>query len=426
MILSFSVENYKSIRETATISFEATDDQTDESTHIASFGDTRILRIAALYGPNASGKTNMLDALQFLRNFIVYSATKLKPNDPTGFIPFAFDPDYKNADGMFHIEFILSQIKYEYTLHLNSKLITKEKLSYSPEGKIRRIFERKIDEGKYVYDFIEKSELTDEVARKARTNIPLISSIVQLVEDDKLKKVYDWFDGFLSPVFTPKFGGSTARVIEKYPKHKEQIIEILESADLGSIQDIEVQSEKVNQELINVFPVTLLPDNVKETLRDGSGTLYMQRVIMEHKYGEYTGKIPLEDESAGTRRFFKCSVLLFLSYLKPFCISIDEIESSLHPELLEQFLSLFLRYGKKESQIFFTTHNAWLMDSGLLRKDEIWLTQKSHNTGASEYYSLADFEEVNEPFARKYFGGKFGAIPSMGTLGWKTDGSQNK
>ena len=421
MILSFSVENYKSIRETATISFEATDDQTDESTHIASFGDTRILRIAALYGPNASGKTNMLDALQFLRNFIVDSATTLKPNDPTGFIPFAFDPDYKNADGTFHIEFILSQIKYEYTLHLNAKLITKEKLSYSPEGKILRIFERKINEGKYAYDFIKKSEFTDEVAKKTRKNIPLISSIVQLVEDDELKKIYDWFDVFLTPVVTPEFPGITAHVIEKHPESKEQIIEILGSADLGSIQDIEVQSENIPKHIIET-----LPNDMKEQFLDESIDFAIKKVIMEHKYGEYTGKIPLEGESAGTRRFFECSGLLVVSHFKPLCLLIDEIESSLHPELLEQFLSLFLRYGKKESQVFFTTHNAWLMDSGLLRKDEIWLTQKSHNTGASEYYSLADFEEANEPFARKYFGGKFGAIPSMGVPDWKTDGSQNK
>ena len=421
MILSFSVENYKSIREKATISFEATDDQTDEAAHIVSFGNTRILRIAALFGANASGKTKMLDALQFLRVFIGESATSLKPNDPTGFIPFAFDPDYKNSDGTFEIEFVLSQVKYEYTLRLNSQSVTKETLCYAKQGESQIIFERKMDKGKYFYDFPTENQLANEIAQKTRKNISLISSMVQFVENDEFKKVYDWFYGFLSPLVTPEASVLTAKIIEDTPEAKKMIMEILKSSDLGSIQDIEIESEHIPKHIIEN-----LPNVIKEHFQDESGNFSLEKVIMVEKYGKHIAKIPLEDESAGTRRFWGYSGLLFLSYLGPSCLSIDEMESSLHPELLEQFLSLFLRYGKPESQLFFTTHNAWLMDSGLLRKDEIWLAQKNPDTGASEYYSLADFEEANGPFTRKYLGGKFGAIPSMGMPGWRADGSQKE
>ena len=416
MILSFSVENYKSIRDKATISFEAAADRTDESIHTTLFGNTRILRVAALYGANASGKTNMLDALGFLRCFVVDSPTSIKPNDPTGFIPFAFDPHYKNSDGTFNINFIISQIKYEYTLSLNSRLITSEKLFYSPKGQPKRIFERSInnDETNYSYKYGRDSAVSKEIIKTARKNIPLISSIVQLIDNDKFKKVYDWFEESLSPVFVSASSGLsliTMRIINESYKLKDKIVEILQSSDFGSIKDIELISEAIPQDIIRT-----LPNKLKEGIEERFGDFAAKKVMMKHEFGESSGKIPLEDESEGTKRFFDLSGLLVLSLSEPLGIIIDEIESSLHPELLEQVLSLFLNYGRRESQLIFTTHNAWLMDSGLLRRDEIWLTEKDSDTGASRYHCLSDIRGTrsNESFARKYLAGKFGAIPRVG------------
>ena len=183
----------------------------------------------------------MLHALSFLMNFIVESATKIKPNAPTGFIPFAFDPHYKNKDGMFHIQFIISQIQYEYTLRLNSRLIRDEKLFCFPEGQSKKIFERKwnYDEDGYSYDYNQEDGVPVEIGKIARKNIPLISSIVQLIDNDELNKVYDWFEKFMSPVSIrmesvlgmPISSFLTMHIIENFPEEKMRIIKILESAD---------------------------------------------------------------------------------------------------------------------------------------------------------------------------------------------------
>ena len=413
MILSFSVQNFKSIKDKATLSFEATADTTDESAHIVKIGNTRVLKLAAIYGANASGKTNLLQALDFLQDYVANSIASLRPNEETGFIPFLFNAETRNSPGEFEIAFFIDNIKYEYALRLDYFSIQNERLFYSPKGQRKKIFERIFNEenNNYQYNWGVDFKISGNLVEKARKNIPLLSTIVQLIDDKEIKKVYDWFDITLRTVITSYPQGLrqyTINMLEDQPDYMGEIVSMLNSADIGNIIKINIKNIEIPNEVLES-----LPEEAKERFKDKSGKYQMKRVFVEHKYGKNNGQIPIEDESLGTMRFFELAGPLGLSSSFPVTLSIDEIESSLHPELQEHLIALFLQNSQRESQLIFTTHNAELMDSNLLRRDEIWFANKNNATGGSEYYSLADIKGVRKAgsFRKQYLSGKFGAVP---------------
>ncbi|MCK4542803.1 MAG: ATP-binding protein [Spirochaetales bacterium] len=411
MILEFSVKNYKSIKEKAVISFEATSDTTGREIHCVSKGNKAILKLAAFYGPNASGKTNILIAFDFFRDFIVNSFVDLKPGEQTGYIPFLFDEATKNGPGLFNIVFFPEEIRYEYTLELNKMEVVYEKLTFSPKGQKRLLFERIKKTTEPIYEYNWGASLggnKKEISDMTRENVPFLTTAAQL-SHPLLSKVYLWFQEKCLPIVQPVPQGLanyTITLIEQDETNKKEILSLLNRVDFGPISEIKIEKKKIDKSILR-----LLPEDVREKIQKDDSKAFFPEIFFKHQYGKGESFLSLEEESRGTQRFFELlGPLLTLIVAQGFLI-IDELDSSMHPELLSYFLQAFLE-NSDEAQMIFTSHNPDLLDSGLLRRDEIWFTEKDTD-GGSIYTCLSDYKGVRKEgsLRKQYLSGRYGALP---------------
>lgn len=420
MILEYSIENTLSIKEKQTVSFEAVfEDKISDELHCKQLGDKHILKMACIYGANASGKTKMARALYYYIDFVISSFTDLKPNESTHFIPFKFSEQTKNACGKFEIIFYTKDIrsyktvKYKYTLHINKKKVEFESLYYAPKGQLKLLFERKATgEIKWGLDITGAKKI---IAGMTRENCSVISAGAQ-AKHPIFKALYDYLSNRFKGIITKSSGGFSgyiAKKIETDSDFKKDLLLLLSKIDIGNITDIKIKTEPLPDELISQFP-----QDVQEEFAKRNEKPKTRKLNLIHSYGtDY--ELELNQESEGTKRIFELSLpLMDISKSNSFLI-IDEIENSLHQLLLETFIEIFLLVSSKtntDSQLFFTTHNQELLDSGLLRDDEVWFCHKD-TAGGSNYNSITDFNGIRKDVSRKrlYQSGKFGALPNLDT-----------
>jgi len=414
MILEYSIANTFSIREKQTISFEAVinDEQTD-ACHCVPVDGKRILKLACLYGANASGKTKMAFALDFYLDFLVNSFSDLKPNEKTHFVPFEFSEESRNLPGEFEIVFYTKDfssdriIRYEYSLKLTSKEVIEESLYYAPKGQKKLLFERIKDKPvKWGADITGTKKI---VADLARENCSLIGAGAQ-ANHPVFKHIYDHFSNRFRGIITPSYAGISGQLLQRIENNadfKNKVIKLLSASDMGKISDIKIESQPVPDELIKQ-----MPSEIQEEIAKHGEKPRTRKAKLIHTYDtEY--ELPLSLESAGTLRMMQLTMPLDdLTAHQSFGI-IDEIESSLHQELLEKFIQLFLE-DSENSQLLFTTHNQDLLDSGLLRDDEVWFCYKT-DKGNSVYNAITDYTGIRKEASRKklYQADKFGALPNI-------------
>ena len=419
MILEYSIENTFSIKEKQTISFEAAmSDSDSDNLHCKRVDNKNILKIACLYGANASGKTRMLKALYFYMNFILSSFTDLKPNEPTHFVPFLFSEETRKAPGKFELLFYAKDcfsdkiIRYKYDLQLTEKAVITESLYYAPKGQLKLLFERFSDNKiKWGFDITGAKKNITELTRN---NCSVISAGAQ-ANNRVFKFLYNYLSKRFAGVITTSSGGLagyTARRIDNDGKFKQKVLALLNSADLGHISDIQVDKEDIPDEFIKQLP----PDIQEKILKQGEKPQALKMALI-HNYNQKGYDLPLSDESSGTQRLLELSAPLLDVSTDSLFLMIDELESSLHQTLVETFINLFLQASAlvdNDSQLFFTTHNQELLDSGLLRDDEVWFCYKDEN-GGSFYNSISDFTGIRKEASRKrlYQSGKFGALPNI-------------
>jgi predicted ATPase len=392
MIQEFSIENTYSIKERQTISFEATGSIDEE--HTINIAGTRLLKLAAVYGANASGKSNILKAFAFYINFILNSCTSLKPHEPTGYTPFLGSAKALNWIGSFELVFIFNDTKYCYTISLSTSAVTQERLDcYQNDQKIMLYsLDSDLHRGddsdfKIVYgnDFADKEN--NKIAHLVRPNATFLSTAAQF-NHPLLSKMHDFLNRIMLQINGSSNNANIASAvyqIQNNPDGRKKILSLLSGADFGNICNIGV---------VEALGVS----NVKEN------------IFFSHNFGEIF-HLPYAYESRGTQRFFELTSPLIESFKTTRILCIDEIESSLHDDLLMFFIKTFLE-NSKQSQLLFTTHNQNLLDSDLLQDDEIWFVQKTKK-GPSEIFSLVDFKDVPENVSRRelYKAGAFGALP---------------
>jgi len=415
MIQEFTIANTLSIKTPQTISFEATRDESDRHVHYITVGSVKLLKLAAIFGGNASGKSNMLKALDFYIVFILNAFSDLKPKERTGFRPFAFDPDTREAPGSFAITFYSDGVKHDYQLTLDKKCVHEEKLTYSPKGQKKLIFHRTCvdcsgdcDSLSYKWkwgDTLLGSK--SKIAEMTRQNTTFLNTAAQLEHPD-LGKLYDSLRKFFLPIITPKTSGLmpfTMQRIEKSEAIKNDILAFLEKADFGHINDIIIKSKEIPASVLDG-----LPDEARKELKTGDGKYIIKDLILSHRYGK-DYPLSISRESAGTQRIVELAGPLLEIIKGRHFICIDELESSLHQELLEFILKTFLE-NSSESQILFTTHNLDLLDTEFLLDDEIWFSEKDE-IGGSNYKGFVEYTGVRKGASRKklYNAGKFGAKP---------------
>lgn len=424
MIINFSVQNFGSIKDKQTLSFEADKSAHLEDAYIVNFGGQRILKLALIYGANASGKTTILKALDFLRD-IVLEPERKKTNE-LDFNPFLFDLNTPKQNSIISIEFFQNDIKYFYEVEFFKKAIVSEALFFYNPNKAN-VFKRKTNLSNQFTEISFGSKISaDKVFEKTLESNTLWNNTVlggylkTNIDIKELQEVVDWFKNYLSPlVYTrTELEGFVTSRIESKVISKADVVTILKKADFN-ISDIviEEKEEKIPDGLIEFLKkqVKEHSDKIKELEERGKVTAV--NIEFEHTVNNTKYTLPLEFESQGTRRYYGFAGLLALLIKNSTAFPIDELEASLHPDLYLHFILSFL-LNSKASQIIATTHNREILDNkDIFRNDAIWFTDKQDSC-ATELYSLTDFDSSivrnTTNILNAYKSGKLSGTPNLG------------
>jgi AAA15 family ATPase/GTPase len=433
MLVEFSVENYRSIQEKQTLSMVAAEDETmlDSNTFpVPNNDDLRLVTSAAIYGPNASGKSNLLKAIQVLKNLVIKSASRMQIGDKLPVEPFKLNSETAKKPSSFEVIFILDDIRYEYGVSLNRERVFEEWLIAYRNEVQENWFSREYlpdnpkfepNEG-YKWSFGKglKGE-KKRIQRFVRSNSLFISHAAQN-NHPQLKEVFDFFQDEINMISLTEGQlrefDFTIKMCEENHNFREQIVNLLSEADIG-ISDIRFESEPMDDNIKLV--VQNLFSEEFEVRKNANNLLEIDfmNVITIHKMNDSNSEIELEieDESAGTKRLFYIAgyLLWVLEYGK--VLIIDEIDRSLHPVLSKALIKMFNNpeINKNNAQLIFTTHDTTLLDDETFRPDQIWFTEKDNSM--TKLYSLFDFRpRENESLQKGYLLGRYGAIPFINGL----------
>lgn len=429
MILELTVKNFLSFKDKVTFSFEATKDKSYEDYYVVEVApNIRILRLAIVYGANASGKSNLIEVFEFLRIFW-FKQPKSKDN-PTGVIPFLMDENTPQELSEFTLIFYIDGTKYFYSLELEKTKVISEKLYLYPGTQpaliFKRIFNNDISKITFNPKRVKISQTAkEEISVKCLVNSSVFAAYNQVnVHIPELEIVINWIKShYKLPCIIPNTDlvNYVEKTILKKQEIKNYVLHFLRQADFN-ISNIhtEVVERDVPEEMLSLLlnQVKGVPDDEKERLRN-ERTIKIRETEFEHCVINTDGeevfyKLPKNFQSQGTLRTFGLSGVIFEIHRDNAFLAIDEIESSLHPRLIEFIIEDFLKH-KSQSQLLLTTHyDGLLEEDDLLRKDSVWFTHKKEN-GSTEIYSLADFKGVNRisSLLKAYKYGKFGAIPNI-------------
>lgn len=402
MIVNFSIQNFGSIKDKQTLLFEADDSKHLEDTYVVHTAGKRLLKLALIYGANASGKTTVLKGLDFLRDLVL--KPKEKKTDILHFDPFLFDVQTPIQPTELSIEFVHEEVCYQYEVAFTRQAIISEALYIDTFERVL-VYSRTTDIEEQLTKIsfgdkitLEKSALQVLELNTLWNNTVLGGFLKTNINLEEFRRVADWFQNYLKSIVAPdtKLDTYITNEIDDEKITKEEILEILKKADFN-ISDMIVRKK---EEFVQKY----LPRFFK--VQEG-------RIIFQHKIDNVFYSLPMEKESEGTKRFYGFAGLLTLLIKTPTIFPIDELESSLHPDLYTHFLLSFLQ-NAQHSQLIATTHNRELLgDTDIFRNDVIWFTDKGEDC-VTELYSLADFDtSAIKNFLNAYKIGKFSGVPRL-------------
>lgn len=425
MIISFSVSNFRSIKETQTLSFQAAKSTHLEDYYITKIGKYRLSKIAYIYGANASGKSNILRAMAFLRELVVLPLSN--KTEKLDYETFQFDPAYHNQDTEMEIDFIENGTRYDYEVIFNHSYIVKEVLYQYAPGK-RKVFERTTDVQKklpiIVFGDSVKKHKQEVSTLTANTlwNTTVISGFNRISMDvPQLQDVSVWFDKTLPPIWpNTKLSNTISLHLDKGTLNKDTLLHFFNQADFG-IHDIllqkkeEVVSGSIIMALLNNDSVS---EQVKQQISE-TGAITHLDLNFEHWVNGVAYPLPFKEESQGTQRYYGLSGVLQLLIDENRILIMDELETSIHPDLFQHFLLTYL-INAKQSQLIITTHNRELLnDQDLFRKDSVWITDRHNPEQMTELYNLQAFNSSvirdTTNVLNAYKAGKLGGIPELGS-----------
>ncbi len=431
MIIELSVKNFGPIRNTQTLSFEATKDTTLEEYYVVqALPNLRLLKCIIMYGPNASGKSTILSAIDFLRDLSVYPADQ--KSEPLDFQPFLFDTTSQNEVSTIAIAFIHKEVRYNYSVDFTQQYIASERLDYYPEGRRANIYERSTDTDNQLshirFRSTVKPSKKDQTILTGNTlwNTTVLGAFTKSnVLIPALRDVVEWFTTSLLQTITPgtDLFGWTSKRVEESKEFKDKVIQIVRKADV-QIDDLEITEDEqdIDDKTLSVLSNVL--DNAEELKKLQETRKFITKDIIFHhavktENGRQTYKLLSAFESQGTRRYYGLSGVLATLMSTGSILTVDELESSLHPDLVQHFILEHLVHSSA-SQLLVTTHNVFLLDNqDILRRDAVWFTQKQDN-GAIELFSLADFDSATlrngASIINHYKIGKLGAKPRLGNV----------
>lgn len=403
MLIEFSIGNYKSFMETMSFSMVAArltaKDKRLDKHHVFKVGnDLHLLKSAALYGANASGKSNFIDAIRFMKYFVLSSSKDTQANEQIPVEPFRLSTETANEPSFFEMVFLTDSRRYRYGFEVTSERVVAEWLFHVPAIREAKLFERRDGKFEVTNTFRESKELRD----KTRDNALFLSVVAQF-NGVISNKLLQWFRN-LGLIFGLNDDGlrryTSRRLYEE--KHRDEILHLIRRLDVG-IDDIQVHKSPLddtsNQERIDVLTAHRKFDAQGESMA-------FEFFDMDN------------NESEGTKKVFSMAGPLVHTLTNGKVLIIDELDARLHPLITRAIIGLFnsSETNPRNAQLIFATHDTNLLSKDIFRRDQIWFAEKDR-FGATHLYSLAEYKVRNDAsFESDYIRGKYGAIPFVGDL----------
>ena len=414
MLIEFRVKNFRSLRDEQVLSLVASKDKTLNDTHTQATGITAaptLVRSAVVYGANASGKSNLIKALQYMRWVVTESATASQPGKTFAIQPFRLDVESASQPSEFEVTILLDGVRYQYGFAMTEKRIVSEHLLVYKAFKPQQWFTRRFDTTteKDVYDFGPGLKGPKHLWQGAtRPNALFLSMAVQL-NSEALRPVFDWFMNRL--VVSNEQAQITPEVsiqMLKQDDGRKEICNFLSAADI-SIADIHVGTHKVLGQHVHFDPraskTEIRPEVVEET-----------KLRFHHITEQGEAVFDSMDESSGTRVLLTLAGPVLEILRKGLTLIIDELDTSMHTLLVRELVRLFHRpeINTGGAQLIFTTHDTSLLDApDLFRRDQVWFVEKNRDQ-TSTLVSLSDFSpRKNEALERGYLIGRYGGVPFL-------------
>mgnify|MGYP002945134223 FL=1 len=392
MLIQFSVENFLSIKDNVVLSLLASKDN-EHPEHLIVDGSKKHLKSAVIYGANASGKSNVLNAFWFMVNYVLTSHNQ-QLHKAIERSPFKFDRETPVRPSSFEVIFTTNGIRYAYGFSVTDKVVIEEYLYYYPNGRQALIFERKdTKDFRFTVDVDEQNTLKDRTSANK-----LYLSVASNWSYSKVIPVLEWF---ASCQIITKNSVADAYGLEaeqlKDDDYRHVIASMLRVADFG-IQSLQMRdAEPAPSQRNDIFTNIEAIHTVQDT--EGNTSSYA---------------LNMAEESDGTNSYFKLIGVVKKVLDEGTLLVADEMDAHLHPLLTKHLVSLFnsVEFNPNGAQLIFTSHNTNLLDLDVLRRDQIWFTEKDEQTAATDLFSLYDFSIRKDAKVEKgYLIGRYGAIP---------------
>jgi uncharacterized protein len=403
MLIEFSVGNYRSFKEAVTFSMVAApndvyENLTETNNLFPATKELNLLKSAAVYGANASGKSNLVRAVSFMKEFAISSALGTRITDKIGTELYRLNVESEREPSYFEIIFMVKNTRYRYGFEVDREIVQSEWLYQTLRTKEVQLFNRERSKFKVSNKFSEGTSLQVRTRKNS-----LFLSVVAQFNGDIATDIIDWFNdlSIFNNLDDDDYDNLTIDALFK--GHRTQdLISLVTSFDLG-IEDIKMVKA----------PIPGIPDAIAYEI-----------TTTHWKYDDKGTQVSLEDfelddnESAGTQKLFKLSGLLINILELGEILIVDELDARLHPLISCAIVKLFNSpiTNPRNAQLIFTTHDTNLLSGKLFRKDQVWFTEKNRY-GATDLYSLVEYNIPDDaPFEQDYIAGRYGAIPFIGDL----------
>ena len=423
MIVEFSISNYKSFKTESTLSFVAsntTKEHEDDNTF--KWGEYKFLKSNAIYGANASGKSNLINALSIMKRTVISSFQNAlaEKNRSINIAPFKLNPDTINEPTTFEVVFISNSKQYRYGFELKDNIVSSEWLFHIPKKIETFLFIRENDKIK-----INKAHFKEGIGLedKTRENVLFISVCSQF-NGTTSDTVINWFKDlkFISGLNDDEYRGYTTYKLKndkKFNKWANKFIKFLE------ISKVSVEEELIESLNIDEFEIPDEKKELKVALKALSDLQEKQQTVSKLKSWHNVfdsnniiqDSIPFDfnkEESKGTQKLVYILGPIYDSLVNGKILFIDELDSRLHTILTKEILHLFHKFNKNNAQFAFVLHDTNILKTEIFRRDQLWFVEKNQ-FGCSNIYSLYDYGKVRKDakFEQEYLKGRYGAVPQF-------------
>ncbi len=425
MLIEFKTTNFRSIHETQTLSMVCGRGDEHKGRNTFSSGLSaapELLRSAVIYGANAAGKSNMLFAMAFMKQFVLTSQSS-QEGQKIGVTPFLLSKKSNSEPSEFEVIFIQDNVRYQYGFSADADRVINEWLLAYPLERPQLWFERKYDPKTNSYAwkfgsyFSGPARQRDVWKNSTRQNGLFLSTAIQL-NNEQLRPVFNWFQHRSLDVILPGGLINLQFTIEQCAstEGKERIMKFMNSADIG-ISGIEVKKSPFSPPVLPAdVPLELKELIIK--LNEGMKGKEQAEARFLHKAVDRGEDVSFGflDESGGTQKLFAFAGPIMDVLDRGSVLFVDELDTSLHPLLMRFIIGMFHNpeVNKHNAQLVFTTHDTSILDTDIFSRDQVWFVEKDRG-GSTHLYPLSDFSpRKHEALEKGYLSGRYGALPFIG------------